>query len=137
MRLDPRRRRSAASIAGSCHSGRRKPLFSSDGDLALVDRQRRTAAAHSDPNERMRWHGMLTHIATDRGYKPGWVGLQVPGKFGTWPPVRNVAPIEPTPEVLSWVRQPRHRLRQGKSQEQRGMSRRNQDKDRLRRLCPY
>ena len=84
------RRRSAspakpASIAASCRSGRRKAIVFADGDLALVDRQRRTAQAMSDPNERMRWHGMLTHIADERGYKPGWAAHKFKEKFGTWP----------------------------------------------------
>ena len=74
------------------------------GDLALVDRQRRAATIHSDPAERMRWHGMLTHIAMKRGYRSGWIAHKFREKFGTWPPVRAVASIEPSPEVLSWVR---------------------------------
>ncbi len=76
----------------------------SDGDLALVDRQRRVAQAFSDPNERMRWHGMLTHIANERGYKPGWTAHKFKEKFGTWPATRSAQPMQPTPEVLSWVR---------------------------------
>ena len=45
-----------------------------DGDLALVDRKVRAAQAISDPAERIRWHGMLVHIAEQRGYRSGWVG---------------------------------------------------------------
>jgi DNA repair protein RadD len=81
-----------------------KAIVFSDGSLALVDRQRRVAQAYSDPNERMRWQGMLTAIAAERGYKSGWVGHKFKEKFGTWPPTHSAAPIEPTPEVLSWVR---------------------------------
>ncbi len=58
----------------------------------------------SDPNEKMRWHGMLMHIAVNRGYKPGWAAFKFKEKFGTWPIARSAQPIEPTPEVLSWVR---------------------------------
>jgi DNA repair protein RadD len=48
---------------------------------------------------------MLTAIATMRGYKSGWVAHKFREKFGDWPPSRNpVAPISPTPEVVSWVR---------------------------------
>ena len=75
-----------------------------DGDLALVDRKSRTAKAVSDPNERMRWHAMLTYIASERGYKPGWAAHKYHEKFGTWPPVRNITPMQPSQEVLSWVR---------------------------------
>ena len=47
---------------------------------------------------------MLAYIATERGYKPGWAGHKFKEKFGTWPATRSADPIQPTPEVLSWVR---------------------------------
>lgn len=75
-----------------------------DGDLALVDRQRRTAETISDPAQRIRWHGMLTYIAAERGYRAGWVAHKFKEKFATWPAMRTVAPIEPSAEVLTWVR---------------------------------
>jgi DNA repair protein RadD len=81
-----------------------KAVVFADGDLALVDRQRRAAQAISDPNERMRWHGMLTHIAGERGYKAGWISHKFREKFGIWPATRSAQPMQPTPEVLSWVR---------------------------------
>ncbi len=81
-----------------------KAIQFADGDLALVDRQRRAAQAISDPNERMRWHGMLTHIAIEHGYKGGWISHKFREKFGTWPATRSAQPMQPTPEVLSWVR---------------------------------
>ena len=81
-----------------------KAIVFSNGDLALVDRQRRAAQSISDPNEKMRWHGMLTHIAGERGYKAGWISHKFREKFGTWPATRSAQPMQPTPEVLSWVR---------------------------------
>jgi DNA repair protein RadD len=81
-----------------------KAIVFSNGDLALVDRQRRAAQPISDPNEKMRWHGMLTHIAGERGYKAGWISHKFREKFGTWPATRSAQPMQPTPEVLSWVR---------------------------------
>ena len=47
---------------------------------------------------------MLTQIATERGYKAGWIAHKFKEKFGTWPPPRSAPPIEPSPEVLAWVR---------------------------------
>lgn len=75
-----------------------------EGDLALVDRQRRTAQAISDPNERMRWHAGLTWIAAKHGYKAGWVAHKFRERFGTWPATRHIQPIQPSKEILSWVR---------------------------------
>jgi DNA repair protein RadD len=74
-----------------------------DGDLGLVDRKSRSARVISDPDERMRWLGMLTSIGAERGYKQGWAAYKYKEKFGTWPPAK-VAPIPPSPEVRSWVR---------------------------------
>jgi len=75
-----------------------------DGDLVRIDRKDRKAKAVSDPNEQMRWHAMLAYIAAERGYKTGWVAHKFKQKFGHWPPTRSITPVEPTPEVRSWVR---------------------------------
>ena len=54
---------------------------------------------------RTRWHAMLTHIANERGYKPGWIAHKYKEKFGAFPPWGSKPqPIPPTPEVWSWVR---------------------------------
>lgn len=47
---------------------------------------------------------MLTAIAIERGYDPGWIAHKYKEKFGTWPAIRKVTPQPPTPEVKSWVR---------------------------------
>jgi DNA repair protein RadD len=83
---------------------RGEPLVFRNGDLALVDRKTRTVLASSDPNERMKWHAMLTYIAAERGYRPGWAAHKYKEKFGTWPPVHTIQPMRPTLEVLAWVR---------------------------------
>src|SRR5262245_29806771 len=72
------------------------------GELGLVTGGR--AIVHYDKIEKDRWHGMLTHIAEERGYKPGWVAHKYKEKFGDWPAHRYLPPIEPSLEVLSWVR---------------------------------
>jgi DNA repair protein RadD len=77
-----------------------------DGDLALVDSAKRqvTSTPH-DPATRNLWHAMLSSIANERGYQRGWVAHKYKEKFGTWPAWgATVQPIEPTPEVRSWVR---------------------------------
>jgi superfamily II DNA or RNA helicase len=74
-----------------------------DGELARVDRNGRPIES-PDPHERTRWHSMLTHIAGERSYKAGWVSHKFKEKFGTWPASRYVTPVEPSAEVLSWVR---------------------------------
>jgi len=74
-----------------------------DGDLGLVDRGK-TIAPIYDPAERLRWHGELTGIAIERGYKPGWASVTYKEKFGCWPVSRTTEPIPPSLEVRSWVR---------------------------------
>jgi DNA repair protein RadD len=84
---------------------KRKPdlIVFREGELTRVDRDGR-AVPSSDPNERMCWHAMLAFIAAQRGYKSGWVAHKFKEKFGTWPAARSIVPIEPSAEVLSWVR---------------------------------
>jgi hypothetical protein len=73
------------------------------GELGLVQRGK-ARAHHYGPDEKTRWHAMLAGVAAERGYKPGWVAYKHREKFGEWPATRNINPIKPTPEVLSWVR---------------------------------
>jgi DNA repair protein RadD len=40
----------------------------------------------------------------ERGYKGGWISHKFKEKFGTWPATRSAQPMQPTPEVLSWLR---------------------------------
>jgi superfamily II DNA or RNA helicase len=76
-----------------------------DGELGLVTGGGRATPAAYDHATRNRWHGMLAHIAAERGYKRGWVAHKFKEKFGTFPAWgATIAPLEPTPEVLSWVR---------------------------------
>jgi hypothetical protein len=77
-----------------------------DGELGLVDHQvRRVKANVYDPAERARWHGMLTAIRIERGFKPGWERHAYKDKFGSRPPWgSSPRPISPIPEVRSWVR---------------------------------
>jgi DNA repair protein RadD len=99
--------RIAGEACGHCGFLPKRPpqaIVFRDGDLGLVDRRHRTAEGISDPDERLRWHAMLARIASGRGYKPGWAAYKFKEKFGHWPPSRFVEPIEPSPEVLSWVR---------------------------------
>jgi superfamily II DNA or RNA helicase len=82
-----------------------KAITFRDGDLGLVNRDSRRAQFEpADPEIQARWHGMLTFIAGERGYKPGWIVYKYKEKFGAWPASRWVSPITPSPEVLSWVR---------------------------------
>ena len=82
-----------------------------DGELGRVDRERRVHGHLYDPATRQQWYAMLYAIEQQRGYKPdngnkpGWARVNYKEKFGSWPPYGAVpVPIEPTPEVRSWVR---------------------------------
>jgi DNA repair protein RadD len=75
-----------------------------DGNLALYDRRSGTAKPAHDPHEQMRWHAMLTAIARERGYKPGWASYRFQEKFGYRPPYVQLKPLQPSQEVLAWVR---------------------------------
>jgi DNA repair protein RadD len=72
-----------------------------EGDLGLVKAGKTGAVTH----DRAHWHAMFHYIAQERGYQRGWIAHKYKEKFGTWP-ARDVLPwpIEPTPEVRSWVR---------------------------------
>jgi DNA repair protein RadD len=77
------------------------------GDLIEIkNRQAVKQSREEQAASRRQWLGELVAIAEERGRKPGWVAHQYKAKFGEWPPRNsgNVDPIDPTPEVRSWVR---------------------------------
>jgi len=83
---------------------RPKAVESRDGDLVEFGRDRKAKRIEPTDAERDAWHGMLTAIALERGYKPGWVAHKFQEKFKDWPPRRQPPPIEPTPECRTWVK---------------------------------
>jgi DNA repair protein RadD len=81
-----------------------RPVAIGDGDLGLIEGGKVTPATY-DAATRMQWLAMLTTIANERGYKPGWAAVNFKEKFGTWPAWgTKVDPLMPTPECRSWVR---------------------------------
>jgi DNA repair protein RadD len=100
--------RSAGEKCPSCgFLPQRRPdaIVFADGELARVNKQTRTSDSRIDPTERERWHAMLTFIAVDHGYKPGWIAHKYKEKFGEWPRRGKwVKPTQPSNEVLAWVR---------------------------------
>jgi superfamily II DNA or RNA helicase len=82
-----------------------RPVAVQVGELGLVDGQRRVKIDINDPLVRDQWLAMLTHIANERDYKPGWIAHKFREKFGGWPPWgARPEPIPPSLEVRSWVR---------------------------------
>lgn len=75
-----------------------------DGELGRVDRSGHAHGHRATASERDRWHRQLVHIATERGYRPGWAAHKYREKFGAFPPWGTVTPIPASPEVLSWIR---------------------------------
>jgi DNA repair protein RadD len=72
-----------------------------DGDLGLV----KSGRANGVTYDRTHWHAMLAYIAAERGYQRGWIAHKFKEKFGEFPAWGSTPqPIEPTREVLSWVR---------------------------------
>jgi superfamily II DNA or RNA helicase len=75
------------------------------GELGLVDGGRKVKLDTDDPVVRAQWLGMLTSIARERNFKPGWIAHQYREKFDAWPAYGVTAePITPTPEVRRWVK---------------------------------
>ena len=102
-----------------------EPIVFAEGDLALVDRQRRTAQPVSDPNERMRWYAELLWIKQERGYRRGYAKHKYREKFAA-EPHGYLQPREASPEVLAWVRsrniawaKARRRLARGRARHER------------------
>ena len=59
-------------------------IATAEGELGLVQGGRAKANEYG-PEARQQWHAMLTGVAVERGYRPGWVAHKYREKFGDWP----------------------------------------------------
>jgi superfamily II DNA or RNA helicase len=78
-----------------------------EGDLGLVQRDRRVLPTYASDAERRAFYQQLLGIASQRGYSAGFAFYKYQEKFnGAKPPWswRTLPPIDPEPHVLSWVR---------------------------------
>ena len=93
------------SACGFMPQRRPAPIAFRDGDLGWSMPRAAPAATSMARKDRERWHAMLIQIANERDYKPGWVAHKYKEKFGGFPAWgASPKPLEPTPEVRSWVR---------------------------------
>jgi len=86
---------------------RGRPLEFVDGDLAELTRTQRRNARTFTRDKKAAFFGQLKALAAERGYKEGWAAYKYRAKFGVWPnhpAIRETEPMDPTPEVRSWVR---------------------------------
>jgi DNA repair protein RadD len=99
--------RQGGEACGQCGwKPERRPdaLIFRDGELARVTNGKAKPSSYSQA-DRNTWHAMLSHIAQERDYKPGWASFKYKDKFGVWPRWgSSPQPIPPSPEVSSWVR---------------------------------
>jgi hypothetical protein len=99
--------RNAGKPCPECGFMPRRPgeyLYVRDGDLAEIERNGTLRPNQYTPEQQFDFHRMLTHIAIERGYKPGWAAYKFKERFGHWPKHRSVPPLPPNPEVTSWER---------------------------------
>ena len=92
----------SCSICGWMPRPKAADFETADGNLAAVRRNR--SVEDISPASMVRFHGMLTYIARERGYQSGWVAHKFREKFGTWPASRFSTPIPPDDAMRAWVR---------------------------------
>lgn len=83
---------------------RAEAIVFADGELGEVGVGRVRHAHVHTAQERHAWHGMLEAIRIERSYNKGWERHKYREKFNTWPAWGSPQPIDPTPEVRSWVK---------------------------------
>jgi DNA repair protein RadD len=78
-----------------------------DGDLGLVQRDRKLLPLYASQDERQQFYRQLLWIVRQRGHSSGWAYHKYREKFsGSKPPWswKSLPPVEPELHVLSWVR---------------------------------
>lgn len=75
-------------------------LEEEDGELVQIGGKQRKATM----DEKQLWYSSLQAIRAERGYKPGWADNQYRERFKVWPRGLDGSPVEPSAEVINWVR---------------------------------
>jgi superfamily II DNA or RNA helicase len=102
--------RTAGQPCGACGfkpEPRPRYVATVDGDLGLVDRQRRAKPAEWDRAERQDFYQQLAGIAAEHpDWRDSWPSMKFKEKFGAFPPWawRDLEPKAPTTETRAWVR---------------------------------
>ncbi len=87
-----------------------------DGELAELKPKGKEI---HNPNYKQKWFSMLTFVAQQRGYKPGWAANRYRQKFKVWPRGLSDFPLAPDDEVLGYIRYSMIRYAKGKSNYQK------------------
>lgn len=75
------------------------------GDLAAVDRNRKSKQSTPSRSEMADVYGELLWIAREKSWSPGWAAHKYRERYGAWPRgLGDVRAREPRPETRSWVR---------------------------------
>jgi len=82
-----------------------------DGELVRIDRKTKKPAT---PDRKQHVYSQLLHVASARGYRPGWAANQYRAMFGVWP--RGLRDVEaaPTGELLGWLKSQQIRFAKGR-----------------------
>jgi superfamily II DNA or RNA helicase len=75
-----------------------------DGDLYGVERWKGARKKEPTPADKRVFQGQLIAICERRGYSTGWAAHKFREKFGHFPASNYVPSVEPSPEVLSWIK---------------------------------
>lgn len=84
-------------------------LIERDGELVEVSAGKRPNMKAVPPRvysggQKAVFYSSLLGYAVKKGYKPGFAAMKFKEKFGHWPNGYSKTPIEPTMEVLSWLK---------------------------------
>lgn len=88
----------ACPQCGHVMAKRGRSLEAEDGELEQKKRGKYTS------EQKQSWYSQLLAIATERGRSSGWVAHTYRKKFGVWPRGMSEFAVEPTPEVLGYVK---------------------------------
>lgn len=73
-------------------------------DIETVDGELVELKGKAKREDKQAWFSMLLMVAQQKGYRSGWAANQYRQKFGAWPRGLVDAPVQPSGEVISWIR---------------------------------
>ena len=76
---------------------RQSDVEEASGELVQIAKPKHTMA------DKQIWYSGLLGFARERGHKDGWVSHKYREKFDVWPKGLERLPMDPTPEMRSWI----------------------------------
>ncbi|BCM87839.1 DEAD/DEAH box helicase [Methylobacterium indicum] len=94
----------------------RSDIVCAEGELVELTGEK-AKKLEATREEKQRWYSGILHIQRQQNRNPGWVAHTYKEKFGVWPRGMADHPVEPTPDILAFIKHRQIKRAKGRQHE--------------------